>query len=185
MNADDASHFSDLPRTCHRFCAPLFPQTGDRLRPQGPHPGVNVRTGSGVGADEIRTSTAIPGGLFTERQVEEYLIDENDRKILLAERHKVQAIDHQNSPEDIILFCLPDMSAASTGQNCVVEGGWILEYSRDNSRNDRHGPGRTSTGTGIARAGMTGGCATMRTAVTMRVSTRLQYCFIPVLQFKC
>ncbi|NLS92766.1 MAG: SDR family oxidoreductase [Planctomycetaceae bacterium] len=83
-----------------------------------------------LGADGIRINTVTPGWIFTERQVEEYFTDEEDRKTHLATLHKVQAIDRQISPEDVachILFYLSDASAASTGHNCVVDGGWILE----------------------------------------------------------
>ncbi len=75
-------------------------------------------------------------------------MDENDRNVLAAASRNVQ--------------------------NCGVEGGRILAYSRDGSRNGRQGQGRTSTGTGIPRVGLTGGCETMRTAVIRRVSTRFQ-----------
>lgn len=83
-----------------------------------------------LGADGIRINTVTPGWIFTERQVEEYFTGEEDRKTHLATLRKVQAIDRQISPEDVachILFYLSDASAASTGHNCVVDGGWILE----------------------------------------------------------
>ncbi len=83
-----------------------------------------------LGADGIRINTVTPGWIFTERQVEEYFTNEEDRKTHLATLRKVQAIDRQISPQDVanhILFYLSDASAASTGHNCVVDGGWILE----------------------------------------------------------
>lgn len=83
-----------------------------------------------LGADGIRINTVTPGWIFTERQVEEYFTNEEDRKTHLATLRKVQAIDRQISPADValhILFYLSDASAASTGHNCVVDGGWILE----------------------------------------------------------
>ena len=83
-----------------------------------------------LGADGIRINTVTPGWIFTERQVEEYFSEEADRETHLATLRKVQAIDRQISPEDVsqhILFYLSEASAASTGHNCVVDGGWILE----------------------------------------------------------
>ncbi len=83
-----------------------------------------------LGADGIRINTVTPGWIFTERQVEEYFTDEDDRETHLATLRKVQAIDRQISPKDVaqhILFYLSEASAASTGHNCVVDGGWILE----------------------------------------------------------
>ena len=83
-----------------------------------------------LGSDGIRINTVSPGWVFTERQVEEYFTDADKRKTHLATHRKVQAIDRQISPEDVaqhILFYLSDASAASTGHNCVVDGGWILE----------------------------------------------------------
>ena len=83
-----------------------------------------------LGADGIRINTVTPGWIFTERQVEEYFTDEEDRQTHLTTLRKVQAIDRRISPEDVanhILFYLSDASAASTGHNCVVDGGWILE----------------------------------------------------------
>ena len=83
-----------------------------------------------LGADGIRINTVTPGWVFSERQVEQYFTEEADRETHLATLHKVQAIDRQISPTDValhILFYLSDASAASTGHNCVVDGGWILE----------------------------------------------------------
>ncbi len=83
-----------------------------------------------LGADGIRINTVTPGWIFTERQVEEYFTDADDRETHLATLRNVQSIDRQISPADVanhILFYLSDASAASTGHNCVVDGGWILE----------------------------------------------------------
>lgn len=83
-----------------------------------------------LGADGIRINTVTPGWIFTERQVEEYFTDADERETHLATLRKVQAIDRQISPADVamhILFYLSEASAASTGHNCVVDGGWILE----------------------------------------------------------
>ncbi|MHB8900576.1 MAG: SDR family NAD(P)-dependent oxidoreductase [Thermoguttaceae bacterium] len=83
-----------------------------------------------LGADQIRINTVTPGWVFTERQVQEYFTDPDQRQVHLATLRKVQAIDRQISSDDVanhILFYLSDASAASTGHNCVVDGGWILE----------------------------------------------------------
>ena len=83
-----------------------------------------------LGSDGIRINTVTPGWIFTERQVEEYFSGEDERETHLATLRNVQAIDRQISPADVaqhILFYLSEASAASTGHNCVVDGGWILE----------------------------------------------------------
>jgi NAD(P)-dependent dehydrogenase (short-subunit alcohol dehydrogenase family) len=82
-----------------------------------------------LGRDGIRVNTVSPGWVFTERQVEEYFKGPGASRHLeyLAERQSVRL---KISPTDIanhILFYLSEVSRASTGHNCVVDGGWLLE----------------------------------------------------------
>jgi NAD(P)-dependent dehydrogenase (short-subunit alcohol dehydrogenase family) len=82
-----------------------------------------------LGREGIRVNTVSPGWTFTERQVEEYFTGPRAGQFLdhLAQRQalriKVSAADVANH----ILFYLSDVSRASTGHNCVVDGGWLLE----------------------------------------------------------
>jgi len=82
-----------------------------------------------LGRDRIRVNTVSPGWVFTERQVEEYFSGSQAEKFLgfLAERQairtKISAFDVANH----IAFYLSQVSRASTGHNCVVDGGWLLE----------------------------------------------------------
>ena len=82
-----------------------------------------------LGADGIRINTVTPGWVFTERQVDEYFTGAAAAKHL-EHLAKVQALPLQIQAADVanhILFYLSDVSRASTGHNCVVDGGWILE----------------------------------------------------------
>jgi NAD(P)-dependent dehydrogenase (short-subunit alcohol dehydrogenase family) len=82
-----------------------------------------------LGRDGIRINTISPGWVFTERQVREYFSGRDAKKHLhyLAQ---VQALPIKVTAADVanhILFYLSSVSRASTGHNCVVDGGWILE----------------------------------------------------------
>jgi NAD(P)-dependent dehydrogenase (short-subunit alcohol dehydrogenase family) len=82
-----------------------------------------------LGREGIRVNTVSPGWIFTERQVEEYFEGPQAEKFLgyLGEQ---QALRVQISATDVanhILFYLSEVSRASTGHNCVVDGGWLLE----------------------------------------------------------
>ena len=82
-----------------------------------------------LGKDGIRINTISPGWVFTERQVEEYFAGPDAEKHLATLREK-QALPVHIDPGDIanhILFYLSSVSRASTGHNCVVDGGWLLE----------------------------------------------------------
>jgi len=82
-----------------------------------------------LGRDGIRVNTVSPGWVFTERQVEEYFAGPQSQKFLdyLAQhqaiRIKMSALDVANH----VAFYLSEVSRASTGHNCVVDGGWLLE----------------------------------------------------------
>ena len=82
-----------------------------------------------LGREGIRINTVTPGWIFTERQVKEYFVGAKAIKHLtyLA---GVQSLPLKISTDDVanhILFYLSDVSRASTGHNCVVDGGWLLE----------------------------------------------------------
>jgi NAD(P)-dependent dehydrogenase (short-subunit alcohol dehydrogenase family) len=82
-----------------------------------------------LGRDGIRVNTVSPGWVFTERQVEEYFAGPQSQKFLdylarhQAIRIKMSALDVANHAA----FYLSEVSRASTGHNCVVDGGWLLE----------------------------------------------------------
>jgi len=82
-----------------------------------------------LGRDGIRINAISPGWIFTERQVEEYFSGADTDKNL-AYLAGVQSLSLRIQPADVanhILFYLSSASRASTGHNCVVDGGWLLE----------------------------------------------------------
>ena len=82
-----------------------------------------------LGREGIRINTVSPGWVFTERQVREYFSGADTAKHL-AHLAGVQSLPLRIQPADVanhILFYLSSASRASTGHNCVVDGGWILE----------------------------------------------------------
>ena len=82
-----------------------------------------------LGQDGIRINTVSPGWVFTERQIEEYFSGPHAEKYLVTLAEK-QALSLHIDPMDIanhVLFYLSKVSRASTGHNCVVDGGWLLE----------------------------------------------------------
>src|SRR5574341_663493 len=82
-----------------------------------------------LGREGIRINSVSPGWVFTERQVAEYFTGTNAEKHLATLDEK-QALPLHIDPVDIanhILFYLSNVSRASTGHNCVVDGGWLLE----------------------------------------------------------
>jgi NAD(P)-dependent dehydrogenase (short-subunit alcohol dehydrogenase family) len=82
-----------------------------------------------LGREQIRINTVTPGWVFTERQIAEYFATPYAEKHLatLSEKQAlplhIEAVDIANH----ILFYLSNISRASTGHNCVVDGGWLLE----------------------------------------------------------
>ena len=83
-----------------------------------------------LGAEGIRINSVSPGWVFTARQIEEYFTRPADRKKNLDKMKRRQAISRCITPQDVarhILFYLSESSAASTGHNCVVDAGWLLE----------------------------------------------------------
>jgi NAD(P)-dependent dehydrogenase (short-subunit alcohol dehydrogenase family) len=83
-----------------------------------------------LGAKGIRINTVTPGWVFTERQSREYFEDAVEGPKFLAYLMERQSLGCRIMPEDVaqhILFYLSEASRASTGHNCVVDAGWILE----------------------------------------------------------
>ena len=82
-----------------------------------------------LGEDGIRINTVTPGWVFTERQIAEYFSGPDAEKHF-ATLYEKQALPIHLDPVDIanhVLFYLSKVSRASTGHNCVVDGGWLLE----------------------------------------------------------
>ena len=82
-----------------------------------------------LGQEGIRINTVSPGWVFTERQIEEYFSGPQAEKHLATLTEK-QALSLHIDPIDIanhVLFYLSSVSRASTGHNCIVDGGWLLE----------------------------------------------------------
>jgi NAD(P)-dependent dehydrogenase (short-subunit alcohol dehydrogenase family) len=82
-----------------------------------------------LGRERIRVNTVSPGWIFTERQVEQYFAGPQASKFLdyLAEQRAVRLKISGADIANHILFYLSEVSRASTGHNCVVDGGWLLE----------------------------------------------------------
>ena len=82
-----------------------------------------------LGREGIRVNTVSPGWIFTERQVEEYFAGPEASKFLdyLAEQQAVRLKISATDVANHVLFYLGEVSRASTGHNCVVDGGWLLE----------------------------------------------------------
>jgi NAD(P)-dependent dehydrogenase (short-subunit alcohol dehydrogenase family) len=82
-----------------------------------------------LGKEGIRINTVSPGWVFTERQITDYF-SQPDADKHLGTLDEKQALSLHIDPMDIanhILFYLSNVSRASTGHNCVVDGGWLLE----------------------------------------------------------
>ena len=82
-----------------------------------------------LGQERIRVNTITPGWIFTERQIEEYFAAEDAAKHLgyLAQQQSIALKITAGDIANHILFYLSNVSRASTGHNCVVDGGWLLE----------------------------------------------------------
>jgi D-xylose 1-dehydrogenase len=82
-----------------------------------------------LGREGIRINTITPGWVFTERQVQEYFATEEGPKHLatLAERQSLRLKIQSGDIANHVLFYLSEVSRASTGHNCIVDAGWLLE----------------------------------------------------------
>jgi D-xylose 1-dehydrogenase len=75
------------------------------------------------GAANIRVNCVLPGAIMTERQRRLWFTPE-----YLAEVMKAQALKRELLPEDVarlVLFLAADDSATITGQNFIIDGGWV------------------------------------------------------------
>jgi len=75
------------------------------------------------GPDDIRVNAISPGWIMTDRQLEKWLTPEAD-----AMREDRQCLKRRLVPDDIArlaLFLGSEDASAITGQNHIVDGGWI------------------------------------------------------------
>lgn len=76
-----------------------------------------------LGGANIRLNSISPGAIMTERQRRLWMTPE-----YLAEIMRNQALKRELLPEDVarlVLFLASDDSSAITGQNFVIDGGWV------------------------------------------------------------
>lgn len=76
-----------------------------------------------LGPFNIRVNSIAPGWIMTERQIELWLDEEGEEKIM--ER---QCLKRKLMPEDVarvVLFFSSDEASACTNQTYIVDGGWI------------------------------------------------------------
>nr|WP_218885472.1 SDR family oxidoreductase [Kineococcus aurantiacus] len=76
-----------------------------------------------LGADAIRVNCVVPGWVMTARQLEHHVDAEAE-----ATLDREQALARRVLPEDVarmVLWLAADDSAACTGQNWIVDGGWM------------------------------------------------------------
>ena len=82
-----------------------------------------------LGQEGIRINTITPGWIFTERQIEEYFGAPDAEKHLgyVAQQQALKIKITAGDVANHIIFYLSSASRASTGHNCLVDGGWLLE----------------------------------------------------------
>lgn len=76
-----------------------------------------------LGTANIRVNAISPGAVMTERQKRLWMTPE-----YLAEVMKSQSLKKELLPEDVarlVLFLASDESSMITGQNFVIDGGWV------------------------------------------------------------
>jgi D-xylose 1-dehydrogenase len=76
-----------------------------------------------LGPDGIRVNCVIPGWVMTQRQLEHWVDAEAEAMIA-----REQALPRKVVPADVarlVLWLAADDSSACTGQNWVVDGGWM------------------------------------------------------------
>ena len=79
-----------------------------------------------VGSDGITVNTVTPGAIRTEAEIE--MVPDPDDAVL-ASLASMQAIPRRGTAEDVaaaISFLCSDEASFITGQNLVVDGGWML-----------------------------------------------------------
>ena len=76
-----------------------------------------------LGGSNIRVNCVSPGAIMTERQRRLWMTPD-----YLAEIMRSQSIKRELTPEDVaklVLFLASEDSSAITGQNLVIDGGWV------------------------------------------------------------
>lgn len=76
-----------------------------------------------LGAANIRVNTVSPGAVMTERQRRLWMTPAYSAEIM-----RNQSLKRELLPEDVarlVLFLASDESAMITGQNFVIDGGWV------------------------------------------------------------
>ena len=76
-----------------------------------------------LGGANIRVNCVSPGAIMTERQRRLWMTPD-----YLAEIMQRQSLKRELTPEDVadsVLFLASEQSAAMTGQNLIVDGGWV------------------------------------------------------------
>jgi len=76
-----------------------------------------------LGGDNIRVNCISPGAIMTERQRRLWMTAEYQAEVM---RH--QSLKRELLPADVarlVLFLASDDSSAITGQNFVIDGGWV------------------------------------------------------------
>lgn len=76
-----------------------------------------------VGKDNVRVNCILPGAIVTEKQRREVLTPEYSAEVLAS-----QSLKRHLAPEEVArlaLFLAADDASAITGQNYIVDGGWI------------------------------------------------------------
>lgn len=75
------------------------------------------------GGDDIRVNCLMPGAILTDRQRRLWLTPEYEAEVLSR-----QCLKRHLLPEEVArlaLFLAADDSAAITGQNYIIDGGWV------------------------------------------------------------
>jgi NAD(P)-dependent dehydrogenase (short-subunit alcohol dehydrogenase family) len=76
-----------------------------------------------LGSSNIRVNSISPGAIMTERQRRLWITPEYLERVL-----RNQALKRELVPQDVarlVLFLASDDSSAITGQNFVIDGGWV------------------------------------------------------------
>jgi D-xylose 1-dehydrogenase len=76
-----------------------------------------------LGGANIRVNCVLPGAIMTERQRRLWMTPE-----YLAEIMQRQSLKRELMPEEVarlVMFLAADDSAGITGQNFVIDGGWV------------------------------------------------------------